>query len=75
MENSLRLRSCYFSFSCRPKFTIIGKPSTEEKKILGRFKYISNLAVLHRRRTYASKKNSSSWNSISQEKQTCVTIG
>ena len=54
---------------------LLESPTTEEKKILGRFKYISNLAVLHTEEELMPQKKIawSSWNSISQEKQTCVT--
>ena len=54
---------------------LLESPTTEEKKILGRFKYISNLGVLHTEEELMPQKKIawSSWNSISQEKQTCVT--
>ena len=54
---------------------LLESPTTEEKRILGRFKYISNLAVLHTEEELMPQKKIawSSWNSISQEKQTCVT--
>ena len=54
---------------------LLESPSSDEKKILGRFKYISNLAVLHTEEELMPQKKIawSSWNSISQEKQTCVT--
>ena len=54
---------------------LLESPTDEEKKILGRFKYISNLAVLHTEEELMPQKKIawSSWNSISQEKQTCVT--
>ncbi len=50
-------------------------PTIEEKRILGKFKYVSNSAYLHTDENLMPKKKLawSSWNSISNKDQTCVT--
>ena len=50
-------------------------PTIEEKRILGKFKYVSNSAYLHTDENLMPKKKLawSSWNSISNNDQTCVT--
>ncbi len=54
---------------------LLENPSEEEKRILGKFKYISNIAILHTDERLMPKKRIawSSWNSISSVNQTCVT--
>ena len=56
---------------------LIENPSDDEKRILGQFSYISNMAYLHQDTNLMPNKKSawSSWNSISQKdlKKTCVT--
>ena len=52
------------------------KDTTEdEKRILGKFKYVSNLAVLHKDSSLMPKRKLtwSSWNSITKGNKTCVT--
>ena len=50
-------------------------PTIEEKRILGKFKYVSNSAYLHTDENLMPKKKIawSSWNSISKNDKTCVT--
>ncbi len=47
----------------------------DEKRILGKFKYVSNLAVLHKDSSLMPKRKLtwSSWNSITKNNKTCVT--
>ena len=54
---------------------MLDKPTEEEKKVLGEFKYISNNAVLHTDEKFMPKRKLawSSWNSISSNNKTCVT--
>ena len=56
---------------------MIDNPSSEEKRILGEFKYVSNEAILHTDKNLMPKNKLawSSWNSISKEdlSETCVT--
>ncbi len=54
---------------------MIENPTEQENKILSKFQYISNIAILHTNEKLMPKKKIawSSWNSISNEKQTCVT--
>ena len=56
---------------------ILDNPSSEEKRILGGFKYIANTAILHTDEKLMPKNKLawSSWNSISKEdlSETCVT--
>tara|TARA_A100001015_G_scaffold162606_1_gene180717 strand:- start:888 stop:2114 length:1227 start_codon:yes stop_codon:yes gene_type:complete len=54
---------------------LLESPSKEEERILGKFKYISNIAILHTDERLMPKKKIawSSWNSISKEDKTCVT--
>ena len=54
---------------------LLESPSEEEERILGKFKYISNIAILHTDKNLMPKKKIawSSWNSISKENKTCVT--
>ena len=49
--------------------------SEEEKRILSKFKYVSNVAILHTDERLMPKRKLawSSWNSISKGNQTCVT--
>jgi predicted NAD/FAD-binding protein len=50
-------------------------PSDDELNILEKFKYVSNKAVLHTDQNFMPKNKIawSSWNSISNNSQTCVT--
>ncbi len=54
---------------------MLEKPTTEEKNILGKFKYVENEAILHTDETLMPRKKRawSSWNSISDGKRTCIT--
>ena len=54
---------------------MLDKPTEEEKRILSKFKYVSNEAILHSDESFMPKKKLawSSWNSISNGSQTCVT--
>ena len=54
---------------------LLESPSKEEERILGKFKYISNVATLHTDQSLMPKKKIawSSWNSISKGNKTCVT--
>ena len=54
---------------------ILKDSSEEEKRILSKFKYVSNVAILHTDERLMPKRKSawSSWNSISKGNQTCVT--
>ena len=54
---------------------MLDKPTEEEQRILSKFKYVSNEAILHSDERFMPKKRLawSSWNSISNGNQTCVT--
>ena len=54
---------------------MLDKPTEEEQRILSKFKYVSNHAILHSDEKLMPKKKLawSSWNSISNGKQTSVT--
>ena len=54
---------------------MLDKPTEEEQRILSKFKYVSNEAILHSDESFMPKKKLawSSWNSISNGNQTCVT--
>tara|TARA_B100000700_G_scaffold43363_1_gene44702 strand:- start:1884 stop:3110 length:1227 start_codon:yes stop_codon:yes gene_type:complete len=54
---------------------ILKDSSEEEKRILSKFKYVSNVAILHTDESLMPKRKLawSSWNSISKGNQTCVT--
>ena len=56
---------------------MLENPDSDEKRILGEFKYVNNTAVLHTEKKLMPKNKSawSSWNSISKEdlSKTCVT--
>ena len=54
---------------------MLEKPSTMEKNILGKFKYVKNEAILHTDESLMPRKKRawSSWNSISDGKKTCIT--
>ena len=54
---------------------MLDKPTEEEQRILSKFKYVSNEAILHSDERFMPKKKLawSSWNSISNGSQTCVT--
>ena len=54
---------------------MLDKPTEEEQRILGKFKYVSNKAILHSDESFMPKKKLawSSWNSISNSNRTCVT--
>ena len=54
---------------------MLDKPTEEEQRILSKFKYVSNEAILHSDENFMPKKKLawSSWNSISNGSQTCVT--
>ena len=54
---------------------MLDQPTEEEQMILSKFKYVSNKAILHSDERFMPKKRLawSSWNSISNGNQTCVT--
>ena len=54
---------------------MLDDPSDEELNILEKFKYVSNKAVLHTDQNFMPKNKVawSSWNSISNNNQTCIT--
>ena len=54
---------------------LIENPTSDEKNILGKFTYVSNLAFLHTDQNFMPKRKQawSSWNSITNMKKTCVT--
>ena len=54
---------------------LLNSPSLDEKRILEKFKYISNLAILHTDENFMPKRKAawSSWNSLSKNNKTCVT--
>ena len=54
---------------------MLDKPTEEEQRILSKFKYVSNEAILHSDESLMPKKKLawSSWNSISNGNKTCVT--
>ena len=54
---------------------LLENPTEQEKNILSKFKYISNLGILHTDTNLMPQKKIawSSWNSISKENRTCVT--
>ena len=54
---------------------ILERPTEEEKNILGKFKYVENIAILHSDESLMPKKKRawSSWNSISDGKNTSIT--
>ena len=54
---------------------MLDNPTEEEQRILSKFKYVSNEAILHSDERFMPKKRLawSSWNSISNGNQTCVT--
>ena len=56
---------------------MLDNPTPDEKRILGEFKYVSNIAILHTDEQLMPRKKLawSSWNSISKENlsKTCVT--
>ncbi len=54
---------------------LLENPTELEKNILSKFKYISNLGILHTDTNLMPQKKIawSSWNSISKENRTCVT--
>tara|TARA_Y100000992_G_scaffold299920_1_gene267527 strand:- start:329 stop:1555 length:1227 start_codon:yes stop_codon:yes gene_type:complete len=54
---------------------LLQDPSLQESKILSKFKYISNVGILHTEEKLMPKKKIawSSWNSISNGSQSCVT--
>jgi predicted NAD/FAD-binding protein len=56
---------------------MLENPDSDEKRILGEFKYVNNTAILHTEKKLMPKNKSawSSWNSISKEdlSKTCVT--
>ena len=56
---------------------MLDNPTSEEKRILGKFKYVANIAILHTDETLMpqNKLTWSSWNSISKKdlSETCVT--
>jgi len=56
---------------------MLNNPTSEEKRILGKFKYVANIAILHTDETLMPKNKLtwSSWNSISKKdlSETCVT--
>ncbi len=54
---------------------LLDRPSLEERKVLEKFKYVSNVAYLHTDEDLMPKRKTawSSWNSISKNNKTCVT--
>ena len=54
---------------------MLENPTDDEIRILSKFKYVPNLAILHTSEKLMPKKKSawSSWNSISKGSKTCVT--
>ena len=56
---------------------MLDNPTSDESRILGKFKYVSNTAILHTDKKLMPKNKSvwSSWNSISKKdlSETCVT--
>tara|TARA_B100000686_G_scaffold331763_1_gene395678 strand:+ start:3366 stop:4592 length:1227 start_codon:yes stop_codon:yes gene_type:complete len=54
---------------------ILEEPTEEEQRILSKFKYVSNTAILHTDKRLMPKRKLawSSWNSISNKNKTCVT--
>ena len=54
---------------------ILEEPTEEEQRILSKFKYVSNTAILHTDKKLMPKRKLawSSWNSISNKNKTCVT--
>ncbi len=54
---------------------MLEETTEDEKRILSKFKYVSNTAILHTDERLMPKRKTawSSWNSISKENQTCVT--
>jgi len=54
---------------------MLENPSEDEVKILSKFKYVSNTAILHTDKRLMPKKKLawSSWNSITKGSKTCVT--
>ena len=54
---------------------MIENPTSDEEKILGKFSYVSNTAILHTdQELMPTKKQAwSSWNSITKESKTCIT--
>ncbi|MDC3152372.1 flavin-containing amine oxidoreductase, partial [Pelagibacteraceae bacterium] len=54
---------------------MLEKPTTQEKNILGKFKYVENEAILHTDKSLMPQKKRawSSWNSISDGNVTCIT--
>ena len=54
---------------------MLENPTEEEQKILEKFKYLPNSAILHTDQNLMPKKKLawSSWNSISKGNQTCIT--
>ena len=54
---------------------MLENPTDDETRILSKFKYVSNSAILHTSEKLMPKKKSawSSWNSISKGSKTCVT--
>ena len=54
---------------------LLDNPTKEEKEILGKFTYVSNVAFLHTDTNLMPKRKKawSSWNSITKDNKTCVT--
>ncbi len=54
---------------------MLDSPTEDEQRILSKFKYVSNRAILHSDTKFMPKKKLawSSWNSISDGRQSCVT--
>ena len=54
---------------------MLEKPTTQEKNILEKFKYVENEAILHTDESLMPQKKRawSSWNSISDGNKTCIT--
>jgi len=54
---------------------MLDQPTEEEQRVLSKFEYVSNKAILHSDESFMPKNKLawSSWNSISNDSQTCVT--
>ena len=55
--------------------SLLDNPTEDEKRLLGKFTYVNNTAILHNDYNLMPERKRawSSWNSITKEKQTCIT--
>ncbi len=55
--------------------SLLDNPTEDEKRLLGKFTYVNNTAILHNDNNLMPERKRawSSWNSITKEKQTCIT--